>query len=151
MMLGMRLKRQYVPYFHEDVGVAIQQNTGPLFCNDDSVSEPDFSAHNYIRPPWPGCEISIANDLASGTMDGYIMTEAKDTGRRTTFGVTNAHVVLGSKFRPRRGLRCVCLTCYRAPGCHLRCSRQRQYRHPVSRRRDSAKERDRAPCCDHKA
>ena len=133
----------------EDVGIQILQNTGSLFCNDklaplQNVSKPEFSADNYIRPPRPGWEISIEQDnSSSGTMGGYIMTEAKDTGRRTTFGVTNAHIVLGSKFQPKRGLRCVCLTCYRAPGCHLRCASQRQYRDAVSRRRDSPKKRKR--------
>lgn len=43
-------------------------------------------------------------------MGGYVMTEAKDTRERTTFGVTNAHVVFGSKFQPKRGLRCAYLT-----------------------------------------
>ncbi|KAI7975190.1 hypothetical protein EIK77_001876 [Talaromyces pinophilus] len=96
----------------EDVGIEILQNTGSLFCNDklaslQNVSKPKFSADNYIRPPRPGCEISIEQDnSSSGTMGGYIITEAKDTGRKTTFGVTNAHIVLGSKFQPKRGLRC---------------------------------------------
>lgn len=87
-----------------DVGIEILQSAGPLFCNDklsplQNRFKPKFSADNYIRPPRPGCEISIArNDLSSGTMGGYVMTEAKDTKKRTTFGVTNAHVVFGSKF-----------------------------------------------------
>lgn len=100
----------------EDIGIEILQNTGPLFCNDNlapsqNVSKPKFSAEDYIRPPRPGCEISTKqHGSGSGTMGGYVMTEAKDTKKRTTFGVTNGHVVFGSKFQPMSGLRCAYLT-----------------------------------------
>lgn len=86
----------------EDVGIEIQQSTGPLFCNATPLQNamgPELSVDDYVRPPRPGFEISIEQtDLSSATIGGYVMTEAKDTGKRTTFGVTNAHVVLDSKF-----------------------------------------------------
>lgn len=85
----------------EDIGVAILQSTGPLlrFGNNMAKLKPVFVAGKYTRPPMPGCEISIEqNKLSAGTMGGYVITEAKDTRIRTTFGITNAHVVYGSKF-----------------------------------------------------
>ncbi|OKL57563.1 hypothetical protein UA08_07258 [Talaromyces atroroseus] len=77
--------------------IEIRQRAGPLFCNGDLEDERLVVVGRYMRPPIPGCEISQQHESSpAGTMGGYIITEAKDTKRRTTFGVTNAHVALAS-------------------------------------------------------
>lgn len=84
-----------------DIGIEIRQRAGPLFCCADNfgvVAYQQLDLEKYVRPPKPGCEISQQNNTSRGTLGGYVVTEATDTKQRTTFGVTNAHVALGSKF-----------------------------------------------------
>lgn len=86
----------------DDIGIEIRQRANQLFCFDGNVGVIAYeqrSLEKFVRPPEPGCEISQQNDnTTAGTMGGYIVTEATDTKIRTTFGVTNAHVALRSKF-----------------------------------------------------
>ncbi|GAM35273.1 hypothetical protein TCE0_017r03476 [Talaromyces pinophilus] len=79
------------------IGIEIRQRTRPLFCNDDGDSDSTQGStigDRCMRPPRPGCEISRQGDKESGTMGGYIVTEAHDTKGKTIYGVTNAHVAL---------------------------------------------------------
>ncbi|RAO64961.1 uncharacterized protein BHQ10_000973 [Talaromyces amestolkiae] len=84
----------------DDIGIEIRQRANPLFCFDGApgiIAYRQLDLKAYVRPPKPGCEFSQHNqNTRAGTMGGYIVTEAADTKMRTTFGVTNAHVALGS-------------------------------------------------------
>lgn len=83
----------------DGIDIEIRQRVTPLFCDDifGEAAHKELDLAKYVRPPKPGCEISQQNIPSAGTMGGYIITEAADTKKRTTFGVTNAHVALASK------------------------------------------------------
>ncbi|KUL91680.1 hypothetical protein ZTR_01273 [Talaromyces verruculosus] len=82
------------------IDIEIRQRAAPLFCGGDlGAIAREVNLAQYARSPKPGCEISQQNDnTKAGTMGGYVITENTDTKERTTFGVTNAHVALATKF-----------------------------------------------------
>lgn len=93
------------------IGIEIQQRAGSLFCsNNDANTQQSLE---YDQPSWvsaiaerykqealPGCQISPLDKHWIGTLGGYVITEDKETGKRTTYGVTNAHVVRGDSKHP---------------------------------------------------
>ncbi|KAH8696534.1 hypothetical protein BGW36DRAFT_360361 [Talaromyces proteolyticus] len=85
-----------------EISIEIRQASSPLFLQDDPTLSSSLLAHftslfqELERPPRPACAISVKNSLVSGTMGGYVVTVSKDTGIKTAFGVTNAHVALNS-------------------------------------------------------
>lgn len=89
------------------IGIEIQQRAGSLLCNSDDgdtqqsveYDQPSWvstMAEKYKQDALPGCEISPQDKYWQGTMGGYVITKDKD-GKRTTYGVTNAHVVFESE------------------------------------------------------
>lgn len=83
------------------IGVEIRQRSGPLFSSPQLAFDDDGegyipSPEDYRLPPRPGCDIGVEGSRSAGTMGGYVVTE-NEVGKRTTYGVTNAHVALQSK------------------------------------------------------
>lgn len=91
------------------IGIEIQQSAGSLFCNSDDGNNNTEQSVEYDQPSWvstiakkyqrgplPGCEISPHDRDWQGTMGGYVITKDKK-GKRTTYGVTNAHAVLSGE------------------------------------------------------
>lgn len=92
------LEEQMHSILPDDIDIEIRQRMNPLFCN---AALEELGLSRYVGPPKPGCEISHQKDnTRARTMGGYVITEAPVTKKRTTFGVTNAHVALASKFQP---------------------------------------------------
>lgn len=84
----------------ENIDIEVRRRVCPFFCGGDFGVVAHEARGRFAKPPKPGCEISQQNNPEAGTMGGYVITEATDTKRRITFGVTNAHVALASKFQP---------------------------------------------------
>ncbi|KAF4963902.1 hypothetical protein F66182_18101, partial [Fusarium sp. NRRL 66182] len=87
------------------VGIEIQQRACSLFCNGDDTNvqqSVDFDRPSWVstiikkykQKPLPGCEMGPQNQPWQGTMGGYVITEDEETGAKTTYGVTNAHVAV---------------------------------------------------------
>lgn len=81
------------------IDIDIRQGSGPSFCflvPENSSKRSITSPEEYTRPPRPGCDIGVMGSHSAGTMGGYVVT-ADENGKKTTYGVTNAHVALQSK------------------------------------------------------
>jgi hypothetical protein len=110
------------------IGIEIRQRSGPLFSSPPSFLDRNVeglipSPEEFSRPPRLGCDIAAKGSGSAGTMGGYVVTK-DENGKRTTYGVTNAHVALQSKDSviakvymtstdPNIRLRKVCIQCTR--------------------------------------
>lgn len=101
--------RSILPDF---VGIEVQQRAGSLFCNNDNYDtqqsveydQPSWVSaiiEKYKQDPLPGCDIGPVSKSWQGTMGGYVITQDEDTGQKTTYGVTNAHVALDGEHPSR--------------------------------------------------
>lgn len=109
----------------DHIGIEVQQRAGSLFCNSDDgnteqsveFDQPSWvstTSQKYKEDPQPGCEVSPQDKYWHGTMGGYVKTVNKATGKRTTYGITNAHVVCNGKFSaPYNRMNCSLMTDHR--------------------------------------
>jgi hypothetical protein len=90
--------RRVLPYFMD---VEVWQASGPILSQHhvNFLSAPTYArklldTDDFIQPPQPGSSIGIQGRDVGGTLGGYVMLQFDDDSQPTTYGITNAHVVM---------------------------------------------------------